>query len=108
MNNLNPVDFRDNYRRTEERRVVSRRLISHPFGSKKWIKALQKSYLMWPKEDRRLQDRRYASRRMAERRTHIDQTRRRTTQQRTLHEYIQKPLLTTEEISMLKELTRCL
>jgi hypothetical protein len=43
---------------------------------------------------------------MAERRTHIHQARRRTTQQRTLNEYIQKPLLTTEEISMLRELTR--
>jgi hypothetical protein len=106
MNNLNSVDFRDKCRRVEERRIVSRRIINHPFGSAKWIKAVQTSYLLWPKEDRRIDDRRSVSRRMTERRIQIHKPRRRTTHQRTLNEHIQKPLLTAEEIRMLRELSR--
>jgi len=106
MNNLDSVDFRDKCRRVEERRVVSRRIIRHPFGSTKWIQAVQTYYLLWPKEDRRIDDRRCASRRMAERRIQIHKPRRRARYQRTLNEHIQRPLLTAEEIRMLRELNK--
>mgnify|MGYP006077434365 CR=1 FL=1 len=108
MDNLDLVDFRDKCRRVDERRAVSRRLIKHPFGSAKWIQAVQTSYLLWPKEDRRINDRRCASRRMAERRMQIHKPRRQTTyqRQRALNKNIHKPLLTAEEIRMLRDLTR--
>tara|TARA_R110002111_G_scaffold104641_2_gene162607 strand:+ start:2103 stop:2396 length:294 start_codon:yes stop_codon:yes gene_type:complete len=93
MDKLNSVDSRGKNRRIRERRITSRRIITHPFGSEKWVHAVEVANLMWPKQDRRLQDRRIVSRRLSERRTPVQKHRRWSVRQ--------QPLLTAEEISML-------
>ncbi len=98
MDNIQTTDSRDTTRRNIERRIVSRRIIRHPFGSQKWLQAVQADYLLWPKEDRRIQDRRCINRRQAERRTGLQKQRRWSARQ--------QPLLTPEEISMLRALSR--
>jgi len=98
MDKLNLADSRNKNRRIMERRVSSRRTIKHAFGSKKWVQAVEEAYLLWPKQDRRIQERRIVSRRLGERRTGLQKHRRWSSRQ--------QPLLTPEEISMLRALSR--
>jgi hypothetical protein len=106
MKNLNPIDTRDQCRRVEERRNHSRRLIKYPFGSAKWVEAVQSTYIMWPREDRRDQDRRIVSRRRNERRNVLHAYRRRSRHQRMMDRTIRSQALTIEERNMLNDLNR--
>ena len=49
--NANLDEYRDKVRRMAERRKSSRRIIKAEFGSDKWVRAIQASYVLWPKED---------------------------------------------------------
>jgi len=46
MKTLNQIDSRDECRRELERRNHSRRLIKYPFGTAKWVEAVQSAYMM--------------------------------------------------------------
>lgn len=96
MDKINSVDSRGYNRRTRERRSTDRRIITHPFGSKDWVHAVEEAHLMWPKQDRRMKDRRIINRRLSERRTR-KQTQRRWSLR-------QQSLLTPEEMTMLWDL----
>ena len=106
MEKVNRVDNRDDSRRQQERRTGCRRIIKFRFGSEQWVKAVQSSYVLWPKQDRRLGERRYLSRRVSERRSDVKQYRSRLRRQRALKQYIQQPILTAEEKKLLNDLNR--
>jgi hypothetical protein len=106
MKTSNTSDSRYKSRRIEERRRGCRRLIKHAFGTEQWIKAVQSTYLLWPKEERRTDERRSVSRRLAERRVEVSQYRNRTRRPRILKQYIQQPMLTAEEKALLNELNK--
>jgi len=74
------------------------------FGSDKWVRAIQASYVLWPKEDRRQQDRRITSRRTLERRDQLQRFRGMSLRQRMLKKQRQTQVLTAEERAMLKDL----
>ncbi|MCF6203032.1 MAG: hypothetical protein L3J59_05070 [Methylococcaceae bacterium] len=93
-------DPRKKNRRRAERRAKERRVITYAFGSPEWINAIQKDYLLWPKEDRRGKDRRNNSRRQGKRRTKNAAIPESTN---TSQMY---SLLTTEEKQMLNELSQ--
>ncbi len=93
-------DSRKKNRRRAERRSQERRVINHPFGSPEWISAIQKDYLLWPKEDRRGTDRRNNSRRQGKRRT------RNTSIPDSTYVNQMYSLLTAEEKQMLNELAQ--
>ena len=44
------MNIEDKVRRMAERRKSSRRIIKAEFGSDKWVRAIQASYVLWPKE----------------------------------------------------------
>ncbi len=92
-------DDRQKSRRQSERRSEERRVVTYEFGSDEWIEMIQKNYLLWPKEDRRVQDRRKVPRRKASRRT-------KGTGSLKTREYPTSlsDLLTAEEKQMLNEL----
>ena len=106
MNNLKPRGTREKCGRVAERRSDRRRVIKHPFGSAKWIEAVQVAYLSWPREDRRQQERRIFSRRKSERRSQLQAYRSRSRQQRTLDVPRRSQILTAEERNMLNDLNR--
>lgn len=91
-------DPRKKNRRRAERRAKERRIITHTFGSPEWISAIQKDYLLWPKEDRRGEDRRNNSRRQGKRRIKNAAIPESTN--------LMYNLLTTEEKQMLNELSQ--
>jgi len=99
MNITNSTSSRHNHRRIEERRNHCRRTITYPFGSDKWVHAVNESYFLWPKEDRRHLERRYDSRRHIERRMRLQNYRRPA--HLSLHEQIQRNGLTEAEKNML-------
>ncbi len=102
--NANLDEYRDKVRRMAERRKSSRRIIKAEFGSDKWVRAIQASYVLWPKEDRREQDRRITSRRTLERRDQLQRFRGMSLRQRMLKKQRQTQVLTAEEKAMLKDL----
>jgi hypothetical protein len=106
MKTSNTSDSRYKSRRIEERRCGCRRLIKHAFGTEQWIKTIQSTYILWPKEERRAGERRSASRRLAERRFEVSQSKNRTRRPRMLKQYIQQPMLTAEEKALLNELNK--
>lgn len=55
---------RHNSGRRSERRSEERRLIEHAFGSPEWIERIKEEYLLWPKQDRRINNRRQSLRRI--------------------------------------------
>lgn len=55
-------------RRRKVRRQQERRTNPFAFNSAEWIATVQQQYLLWPKQDRRLDDRRAAERRELDRR----------------------------------------
>jgi len=57
-------DSRHNSGRKSERRADERRLITDEFGSPKWVDKIKEEYLLWPKQDRRLNNRRQDHRRI--------------------------------------------
>ena len=65
---MSSEDPRKKNRRHSERRAVERRVNKHPFNSPEWIDEIKQSYLLWPKEDRRIKDRRTQPRRSGHRR----------------------------------------
>jgi hypothetical protein len=93
-------DPRKKNRRRAERRAKERRVITHTFGSLEWISAIQKDYLLWPKEDRRGEDRRNNSRRQGKRRIKNAAIPESTNTNQMYS------LLTTEEKQMLNELSQ--
>jgi hypothetical protein len=97
-------EYRDKMRRTTERRQRVRRVIRAAFGSDKWIAAIQSSYVLWPKQERRDRERRSIDRRWAERRTQLRALRRRPYRQRIIDKVIRSQTLTAEERSMLNDL----
>lgn len=94
---MKPKDPRKKSRREDERRIVERRVITHPFGSSEWVKEIQQDYLLWPKVDRRTNDRRCEVRRKDVRRTSSVES------WNTQKMY---DLLTAEEKEMLNELSQ--
>lgn len=102
--NVNLNEYRDKVRRMTERRKNSRRIIKAEFGSDKWVRAIQASYVLWPKQDRRQQDRRITSRRTLERREQMQKFRSVSLRQRMLKKQRQTQFLSAEEQAMLREL----
>lgn len=92
-------DDRRKSRRQTERRSEERRVITYEFGSDEWIEMIQQSYLLWPKQDRRVKDRRENSRRKGGRRI-------KPSGSIKVREYPKalSDLLTSEEKQMLNEL----
>jgi hypothetical protein len=97
---MSSEDPRQNNRRHSERRAKERRVIIHPFNSPEWIDEIKQSYLLWPKEDRRIKDRRTESRRSGHRRTGSIANTPIGSSKKTYD------LLTNEEKKMLNELTQ--
>ncbi len=95
-------DSRQKSRRKSERRSKERREIPYPFGSAEWLRAIQKEYLLWPKEDRRHHDRRSQDRRHGNRRL-INKGKQASKTTPLLEKRLQG-LLTEEEKQMLNEL----
>lgn len=54
---------RTNTRKATERRVSDRRRFDYKFASPEWIKLVKRTYVAWPKFDRRLSIRRISERR---------------------------------------------
>lgn len=106
MKNINVIEARGQSRRRIERRSGCRRAIKYAFGSEQWVKAVQSSYILWPKEDRRNSDRRFSSRRETERRVGRIQYQSRTRRQRVRKQSIHQSMLTAEEKKMLSDLNR--
>jgi len=102
MNITNSTSSRHNHRRIEERRNHCRRTITYPFGSDEWVHAVNESYFLWPKEDRRHLERRYDSRRHIERRMRLQNYR--SLRPLTLNDYIRRQGLTAEEKDMIEGL----
>ncbi len=92
-------DDRKKSRRQSERRSDERRVVTYKFGSDEWIKMIQQNYLLWPKEDRRVQDRRKLPRRKASRRTYAGGSPKAREYPKSLSD-----LLTAEEKQMLNDL----
>lgn len=65
---MNIIDLRKKCRRYDERRVDDRRKNPFKFGTPEWVGSVEKSYLMWPKTDRRVMVRRTEERRSKDRR----------------------------------------
>lgn len=104
MNNIRAIDSRNSSRRRNERRNGCRRVIKYDFGCNQWLKAVQSSYILWPKQDRRIDERRSLNRRFAERRVERLQYRHSTRRQKVSKQYSQQPMLTAEEKKMLNDL----
>ena len=87
---------KQNSSRRSERRSEERRLITYQFGSPKWINRIKEEYLLWPKQDRRIQKRRQNRRRIK----NIGRS--------TTAAYIKtmQNLLTVEEKQMLRKLSQ--
>jgi hypothetical protein len=94
-------EFRQNIRRSLERRLLERRIIPFSFGSTEWVRLIQQEYLLWPKKERRFQDRRNQPRREGFRRN------KNLASSRAL-DSIDKwsGLLTKEELQMINELVQ--
>lgn len=92
-------DDRQKSRRQSERRSEERRLVTFEFGSDEWVEMIKQNYLLWPKEDRRVQDRRQLARRKANRRTKGRDGPKNREYPKSLSD-----LLTAEEKQMLNEL----
>lgn len=104
MQSQNSYDARDKSRRITERRKHARRVIEHAFGSEQWVKAIQSDYLLWPKADRRSGERRLNNRRMIERRAQLGRYRRKSFRPNTTRHTFDKPILSAEEKSLLRDL----
>jgi hypothetical protein len=92
-------DDRQKSRRQSERRCEERRVVTYEFGSDEWIEMIQQNYLLWPKQDRRVQDRRKLPRRKASRRLYAGDRPESRKYPKSLSD-----LLTSEEKQMLNDL----
>ena len=92
---------RQDTRRKFERRSKERRINPFEFGSDEWREMIQKEYLLWPKQDRRIAERRSATRRQGNRRVKNNGAVRMPRQINNLHD-----LLTNEERDMLNDLSQ--
>ena len=104
MKNINVKESRGQSRRRLERRSGCRRVIKYAFGSEQWVKAVQSSYILWPKLDRRESDRRFSGRRKTERRVERIQYQSRIRRQRVRKQSLHQSMLTAEEKKMLNDL----
>lgn len=80
------------------RRLVDRRQIPYPFGSREWVANIKHGYLAWPKSDRRDDIRRAKERRMSDRRVAQLSEQRRSTQKYS------RILLTQDERKLIESL----
>ncbi len=96
---MNYEHYRSKKYRKSDRRGIERRTVLFPFGSVEWVEKIQKDYLLWPKQDRRIDDRRNQF---------LERCRRR---QKEMTQFLSgsnnySNLLTEEEREMLNEISR--
>jgi hypothetical protein len=101
VKSINVKESRGQSRRRLERRSDCRRVIKYAFGSEQWVEAVQSSYILWPKLERRESGRRKTERRI-ERIHYQSRIRRQRVRKQSLHQ----SMLTAEEKKMLNDLNR--